>query len=224
MKKCTICLTDKALSEFRERVSKGKVRVTPSCKECERARNRLYYSRNSEGMKRQARQYYLDNKEKVLGDVKLYRDSNRHIIQEKGREYYRRKLKNRMLNGSRARAKKYGIEHDISEADFEVPEMCPLLEIPLIIGHASVSEGSPSLDRIDPQKGYVKGNVWVISHKANTMKSNASLEEIHLFYRNINRLLSPSYEILDAASPEEEKKPEAKAPTETILTSDEIPF
>ena len=45
---------------------------------------------------------------------------------------------------------------------------------------------SPSLDRIDPNKGYVKGNVQVISRLANIMKSNASPEELRAFANWVN--------------------------------------
>jgi hypothetical protein len=44
---------------------------------------------------------------------------------------------------------------------------------------------SPSLDRIDNNKGYIKGNVEVISWKANIMKSNASPEELVEFAKAI---------------------------------------
>jgi hypothetical protein len=36
------------------------------------------------------------------------------------------------------------------------------------------------VDRIDPNRGYIADNIWVISWKANRMKSNATLEELKL--------------------------------------------
>jgi hypothetical protein len=34
-----------------------------------------------------------------------------------------------------------------------------------------------SFDRIDPTKGYIKGNVQIVSQRANRIKSNSTLEE-----------------------------------------------
>ena len=59
-------------------------------------------------------------------------------------------------------------------------------------GTKSNYENSPSLDRIDNSKGYIKGNVWVISQKANAMKNSATLEELKIFSTNILRY-SPNY-------------------------------
>ena len=83
-----------------------------------------------------------------------------------------------MLNRSKSRAKRKGFEHNIKLDDIIIPDNCPLLGIPLIKGENSVQANSPTLDRIDSSKGYVKGNVWVISYKANTIKSNATPEEL----------------------------------------------
>jgi hypothetical protein len=45
----------------------------------------------------------------------------------------------------------------------------------------SIRQTSPSLDKIDPEKGYVKGNVMWMSQLANAMKNNATKEELKQF-------------------------------------------
>lgn len=106
------------------------------------------------------------------------------VRSEEHRAYQRRyqkentTLEQAMLNRSKSRAKRKGFEHSITIEDIHIPDNCPLLGIPLIKGETSVQENSPTLDRIDSSKGYVKGNVWVISYKANTIKSNATPEEL----------------------------------------------
>ena len=53
------------------------------------------------------------------------------------------------------------------------------------MGNGKIGDTSPTLDKIIPERGYVKGNVQVISHKANSMKRNASLDELLLFSRKV---------------------------------------
>jgi hypothetical protein len=161
-------------------------------KEQKHAYNQAYYAKNKEQVKQQATQYYHENKDKVLPNVRAYRDKNRELIQEKGREYYRRKPVNRMLNRARARAKKYGLDFNIEESDIVIPTHCPLLGIELYIaeGRKTVKDNSASLDRIDPTKGYVKGNILVISNKANTMKSNATPQELLKLATNLIKHIS----------------------------------
>ncbi len=83
-----------------------------------------------------------------------------------------------MLMRAKARAKKHGWEFSIEESDVVIPDVCPILGIPLQQLHGDNKSASPSLDRIDNTKGYVKGNVWVISWRANTLKNNATLDEL----------------------------------------------
>jgi hypothetical protein len=72
-------------------------------------------------------------------------------------------------------------------------DICPILEIPLNYSTVGVGHTAPynhaSLDKIDPSKGYVVGNLQVISKKANAMKSNATLEELRTFVKNITARL-----------------------------------
>ena len=84
----------------------------------------------------------------------------------------------------RSGAKTRGILFDITDDDLVIPKMCPILNIPLKVNICTGPGGkgdSYSLDRIDHSKGYTKGNVQVISRKANMMKSNASKEELLAF-------------------------------------------
>lgn len=95
----------------------------------------------------------------------------------------RRSLVSKMLSRAKARAKERGIPFNIDASDIVIPERCPILGIKLE-AHSGSSGGknpSPALDRIDNTKGYVKGNVMVVSHLANMMKSSASPEQLIKF-------------------------------------------
>jgi hypothetical protein len=85
-----------------------------------------------------------------------------------------------MHAAAKSRAKKKGIDFNLELSDVIIPEFCPVFGVPLekAKGKSATRDNSPSLDRIHPEKGYVKGNVWVISNKANTIKSNATIEEL----------------------------------------------
>jgi hypothetical protein len=99
----------------------------------------------------------------------------------------------RMLWTARRRAKLKGQDFDIGESDILIPEVCPYLKVPM---QSSSRRGDSkrfvmSLDRVDTSKGYIKGNVEVISWMANTMKSDASKEELLSFaYEIIKRYAS----------------------------------
>lgn len=84
---------------------------------------------------------------------------------------------------ARNRAKAQGIEFALLFSDIEIPALCPVLGIPLVIATGCAKPGSPSIDRFDPRGGYVRGNIRVISHKANTIKSNATIEEVSAVLR-----------------------------------------
>lgn len=82
-----------------------------------------------------------------------------------------------MYHGAKRRAKLNGLEFNLTGEDIIIPERCPVLDIKLQ-HNKTLSDTSPSLDRIDTNKGYVKGNVMIISFRANRIKNDASLEEL----------------------------------------------
>lgn len=85
-----------------------------------------------------------------------------------------------MFNTAKRRAKDKGVDFNLDISDIVIPSVCPVLGIPLAAKRGCVDPASPSLDRIIPSKGYVKGNVQVISHRANSIKSNATIEEVEM--------------------------------------------
>jgi hypothetical protein len=91
----------------------------------------------------------------------------------------------RMFMNAKSRARQNNIEFNITSEDVPIPKICPLLEVPLVLGSAKNYEYSPSIDRIDSTKGYIKGNVRVISLLANRMKSNSTKDQCMLFAKNI---------------------------------------
>lgn len=82
-----------------------------------------------------------------------------------------------MLYSAKARAKRKGIPFEISFQDVHRPMRCPIFDVEINYKEGPAGDYTPSLDRIIPELGYVKGNVVVISNKANRMKSNGTLEE-----------------------------------------------
>lgn len=106
----------------------------------------------------------------------------RNLADVVARKKERRKdVKKSLLEAAQNRARVKTLPIDITLEDIIVPSHCPILGIELIKSEIKASDGSPSLDRIIPDKGYVKGNIQVISRKANIMKSNATFLELLSF-------------------------------------------
>lgn len=84
----------------------------------------------------------------------------------------------KLFRNARARAKKANIIFTINESDIIVPEFCPIFGIKLVENDLIAKPNSYSLDRINSSEGYVKGNIHVISHRANAIKNDATIEEL----------------------------------------------
>lgn len=115
--------------------------------------------------------YRKKHKDKIYARVKAWRLKHPHKV---------------LIGNARQRATKRGLEFNIGDDDIVIPEMCPILDIPIVKNicitiRSGPHNNSPSLDRIDNTKGYIKGNVQVISHQANTMKGSATPEQLIKF-------------------------------------------
>jgi hypothetical protein len=89
---------------------------------------------------------------------------------------------------AKKRAEAKNIPFNITPQDIVIPKICPLLRIRLFPSKGQPGRNSPSLDRIKPARGYVKGNIRVISYKANSMKSDSTLKEFERLARNWRKL------------------------------------
>lgn len=96
-----------------------------------------------------------------------------------------------LLSKARSRCKKLGLEYNLENEDIIIPEYCPLLNVKLDMNGSS--DTSPSLDRLDNTKGYIKGNVWVISFQANRMKNTSTLTQLVTFGRNVVRIFDEEF-------------------------------
>ena len=115
----------------------------------------------------------------------------KEIVNAKNRERFdpnavSKSVEYRILTRAKSRAKQNNIPFNLELTDIVIPETCPLLGIPIEIQpKKGYHPNSPSLDKIIPEKGYIKGNVWVISNRANTLKNDASLQELELLVENL---------------------------------------
>jgi|GEM_PF-1204911 len=182
--------------------------MTPETRERNRLRAQAWRAANADRHREHSRKYYEKNREKVRETLRKYRDDNRAKIAEQKRADYaankdayserakkwrannrpkllefekarrQERVPYRLWHGARARAKKAGIPFEITLESVVIPEFCPVLGIKLKCAEGRVQPNSPTLDRFIPALGYVPGNVFIISAKANTIKSDSSVEEL----------------------------------------------
>lgn len=116
-------------------------------------------------------------KERYYADPEGFRQKERERAKRDPKRYWAKNV----VKKAAARAKKIGVAFDLT-TDYILsitPNTCPVFGTPFIfVGSGCVGLDSASLDRLVPAKGYVRGNVVVISHFANTIKSNASAKEV----------------------------------------------
>ncbi len=105
-----------------------------------------------------------------------------------------RSLRYEMWCRVKKNSKPRGLEFTLFQDDIPVvPTVCPILGIAIKPNHLSGAiDSSPSLDRIDNSKGYIPGNVRIISNRANRLRSDATSVELDLIAADNERLESLS--------------------------------
>ena len=136
-------------------------------KEANRAKRKRSYYRHREV--ELSRKKVSDEKER-LNFEKTFRTNPRYLY--------------RLWYSAKKRAKIRNVPFDLSPDDIVIPEFCPVLGIRLSLNRGGgFKASSPSVDRRIPSLGYVKGNIRVISYRANEIKRDASLEELKMLVR-----------------------------------------
>lgn len=114
------------------------------------------------------------------GNIKYSNRNHKLCSSPEYRMLYKTKESNR---------KKTKREFDLELEDIIIPSHCPYLNIELTTDpNNSLQPNYYSIDRIDSSKGYVKGNTQIISLLANTMKSNATTEQLISFSQNVLKI------------------------------------
>lgn len=165
---CSKCKKSKELSQF-SKDKKGRLGVCVWCKVC------------ASDYKKTIQKKAWEKERFKLHTDKTYHD----YIRGRDRAWRRDNPKLHLFRSAKTRAKRKGIEFTITHEDVVIPEYCPILGCSFIAGTKGDYKYSYSLDRVENSKGYVKGNVRVISALANHMKNQASAEELKAFAKNI---------------------------------------
>ena len=137
-----------------------------------------------------SKEQYWKNPEKYIALSKQWREDNVEKVKDYRVQYYQEhkeqyelNISARKLSSAKQRAIKYNLPFNITEQDIKdvwpIDNKCPALDIEFIIGgFDTMNYDSPSLDRIIPNKGYVKSNIQIVSALANAIMSNATPEQV----------------------------------------------
>lgn len=129
--------------------------------------------------------YYWTHREAQCAKAKANRERRKAESPDglkqhnKDRHFARKLLKpgHYILTNIRTRAKLAGVPFDLDASDLTPPDVCPVLGIKMTPYAHGRCDTAPEVDRLVPEKGYVRGNVSVISRRANRIKDNGSAEE-----------------------------------------------
>lgn len=141
-------------------------------------RNRKYYEKHAEARRAYSREYAERNKERRKALALARELANPGHARRLQRERRRRNLSHTLLKAAQKNAKDKGVPFDLELSDIVIPAVCPVFGFELKPGEKRFCDTSPSIDRIVPAKGYTKGNIVIVSWKANRLKNNATADDL----------------------------------------------
>lgn len=119
--------------------------------------------------------------------AEVNQDGMFRMVWARDEEHYNKRRISTILSVKPRQSRKENVPFDLDldylVSIFPKDMICPALGIKMEWGTRPFKPLSPSLDRIIPTKGYVKGNVEWISYRANTMKHDGTLEELESLTR-----------------------------------------
>lgn len=133
---------------------------------------------NQEKSRKWSQRWYAENRDEAIAKSKAYYEANTAKVLASTKACRVRRYEKYLWKRVQKRAAERGLPFDLEVEDIVVPDVCPVLGIPLTKEGGEDQDAYPSLDRLIPSRGYVKGNVRVISKRANQIKSNATVEEV----------------------------------------------
>jgi len=119
--------------------------------------------------------------------MKKWREDNLDVAKARDMKWRADNRLKTLIFATKQTSKIKGLLHDISIEDLVQVPICPLTGIEIDWTCSGRHLRNPSVDRIDNSKGYVKGNVEIMSCLGNSMKSNATPEQLIFFAKEILR-------------------------------------
>ncbi len=200
LKKCSTCKVEKPAAGF----NRSKIAASGLCnvcKDCEKSykesRSKKYKERNSlspmvfpEGATKKCSRCKSDLPVGFFTKDMARHDGLKAICKScssvESRNWRFNNLEKALFKSARSGAMKRGLEFSITLNDIVIPERCPIFGFVLSLdGKRSTSA---SIDRIDNLKGYIPGNVVVVSLKANHVKSDCTIDELRRLVKFYERL------------------------------------
>ncbi len=180
---CTKCNIDKPESEFFKRINAVK-KFRSHCKACCRIGNQNWALANPEAAKEAHRigqaQWVAANPDKANAITRRAVLKQAHTNPER-----------RLWATARGRAPALELAFNIEISDVTIPTHCQVtgekIELNQFEKKYIRPDNAPSIDRIIPELGYVKGNVDVLSNRGNRLKNNMTLKDVELILSYFKR-------------------------------------